>query len=215
MPLTVTVGDMAPLALQLGNAGTGLFPRAIVLDDVGSAIPIATLDLTEVDSVGLPGYYFVAWDTTGETLGNYTIRYAVFTDAGYTILSSIHDLAAESVLVTLDPVTGNGNVRQGFTYVASSNQIIVNTQLEVANQAVQSNVNNAKITLHNAAGVVLIATLTDPTPDAQGVFQFTVPSPLFALGETATYSVATVDHLGPPVRTYRSVQFVTFSRVTP
>ena len=203
--LLVALGDTVPLALVLGSITTDKYPQARVFDAIGTATPVATLDMVHVSG----GYYFVGW--TPAAAGTFTVRYTVYDDAGHTTVSTGFDQSAESIVVTADDITTKGGVvRAGYTYDGSSDTITVNVGLEIDDELTQTGVTNATLVLHDSVGGVLATPAAVAAPDAQGIFVFTFAAPTFGSGETATYGLATIDHAGPPARTFKGATYITF-----
>ena len=81
--MDIKLGDPLPLFLQLGDAETNLFPRAEVRDATGAAVVGSPFALTHVAS----GMYKNT-SYTPTVAGNYFAVYTVYTDAGFTTLST-------------------------------------------------------------------------------------------------------------------------------
>ena len=202
--MLVPLGNQAPLALILGAQDVSKFPQAMVFDQLGTATPVATLSMAHVSQ----GYYFVAWTTTA--VGTFTVKYAVYDDAGHTVFDGF-DQASETIQVTADDMLVQGGiVRAGYTYDGGTDTITVNVGLEIDDELAQTGVSNATLVLHDSNGAVLATPSAVATPDAQGIFAFAFAAPLFGSGETPAYGLATVDFAGPPARTFKGITYLTF-----
>jgi hypothetical protein len=104
-------------------------------------------------------------------------------------------------------------VEVSVTFDAAANTIRCNSWL-AGPRGVDPNVQDATIRLYDQSGTALAAQVAAAAADAQGVFSFDIPAPAFAVGETATYFVASIDALGPPLRTYDGRVGATFSRTS-
>jgi hypothetical protein len=108
-------GESIPLTLTLETGLATLFPRAQLLDPVGAAVgapvaltPVAGQDGTYIASITLPS-----------TAGHYTVRYNVYTDAGFTSLSTL-DLPTEETIVLADVATDVWRVLRNVTVPSGS-----------------------------------------------------------------------------------------------
>lgn len=104
------------------------------------------------------------------------------------------------------------NVRGAVTVDPSAGPSVrLNVWVEDVDGQVTANIANCVVNLYTQAGVLLSGPHTDAAADAQGVFAVTFVDPGFAVGQTATYFVVTVDVGLVPVTT-RGVIGVTFAR---
>lgn len=93
-----------PVFAQLGDGASDKYPRAFISNSNGTII--AQVDLTAI--VGNPGAYLGTYLFTA--LGDYSIRFAVYTDLAHTIIDPTYSLTDEIVRVTnlesnLDAIT--------------------------------------------------------------------------------------------------------------
>lgn len=201
--ILANVGEAVPLVLVLFDGAAGLFPRARIYN--GAAL-VTTVPLTHVAE----GYYLATW--TPLVSGKFSAVYTVFTDAGFTLTANTYEKAQELLMVSDAAAPDGGTVRQSFTFDAAGNSIIINVWLEIDTSPVTTGVTNATIILYNSTAGVLATPAAQLLPVGQGVFRFVVPNPGLPIGEFATFSIATIDHSGPPARTLRGITGVTFSR---
>ena len=199
--LIATVGESIPLVLLTEDGNSSVYPRVFIFDSSGLAV--ATLNLSHISL----GYYQVNW--TVPTDDRYTLIYLVYSDAGFTQINQDYSRSTEQVLGILGPVLNNGIVRQGFTLDVTTNTIYINTWLEINDQIIQSSISNGTTRIYDIDGNPLTALSAGVGPDTNGIFKFSIASPGFAIGETGTYSIATIDFNGT---TFRGVTAITFSR---
>lgn len=199
-----SVGDTVPLALVLWDGATGMFPRARVYS---GAVLITTIPLVHAAD----GYYYASW--IPGTAGDFAVVYTVYSDAGFTTLAGNYELALDQLRITAFALAEEaGKVMQSFTFDAGTDSIIVNVWLEIDSAQVTSGLSNATLTMFDSTAGSLATPPAQVVPVGQGVFRFVVPNPGFPVGEYATFAVATIDHAGPPIRTFRGITGVTFSR---
>lgn len=202
------LGETVPIYLTLSDGASDQFPQAKIYDSSGVQVG-STLNLTYV--AGSPGLYRTSWTTP--TLGMFEVVYTVFSDSGHTTISSFYDRAADSVDVLTSALGDSDTViRQAFTLDTSSNNITVLIWLETNAGEALTGVSTGTVTVYRADGTILLATATQASPIAQGVFRFTFVNPGFAVGETGLFALATIVYAGPPSRTVRGVMGVTVSR---
>jgi len=193
-----------PLVLVLWDGATGLFPRARVYSGITL---VTTLPLTHVAE----GYYQVNW--TPVVAGKFVVVYTVYSDAGFTAPSSFYEKAQDLVKVNeFADSEEAGKVMQSFTFDVSTDTIVINMWLEKDNALVSSGVSNATLMVFDSAAGPISMPPTQALSVGQGVFRFVIPNPGLPLGEFATFSVGTIQHIGPPARTYKGICGVTFSR---
>lgn len=198
------VGDSVPLGLTLADYSSAYFPRVRIYD---GATLLTTINLTFVDL----GFYYGTWTPTYD--GRFVAVYDTYSDVGHTTLATRYLPDTEEIQVFAHPLaTEDGAIRQSFTLDAVANNIIVNLWAEIEGVQVSTGISAATLVLYKHDGTVMASPATQASPIAQGVFRFIFPVPPLALGENATFSVATVVFAGPPVRTLRGVTGVTFSR---
>jgi hypothetical protein len=86
------VSTVRSLQLLLSDGATGKYPQAkIFLDD--EIIPVTTLNLVDLGD----GRYAV--DYTFSTIGQYFVKYTVYTDSGHTSLDTTYSIELEDILV--------------------------------------------------------------------------------------------------------------------
>jgi len=90
----VRLGETVPIFLQLSDEATNQYPRANFVDKNGNIV--STKDLTAIS--GVAGKYKV--DHVFQAVGDYSIKYAVYSDAGHTTLNNKYQLGDENVRVT-------------------------------------------------------------------------------------------------------------------
>jgi hypothetical protein len=90
--VTAKVSTVRSLQLMLSDGLTGKYPQAKVFleDDV---IPIVTLNLSDLGD----GRYAVDYSFTA--IGQYFVKYMIYTDSGHTIVDSTYTIELEEVLV--------------------------------------------------------------------------------------------------------------------
>lgn len=201
------VGESVTLGAIFGDYAGDAYPRVRVYS--GTTL-VTSVDLTHVSN----GFYAADW--TVPAVGLYNLVYDVYEDSGRTTLSTSYEPAMDTLQAFVGQIAEEqGAVRQSYTLDPVANAITVNVWVEIDGVQVTTGLSNANLTLFTSAGVSLAAPSAVASPTFQGVFRFVIsPAPSFALGETATVSIVTVDYAGLPARTIRGVTGVTFSRGT-
>jgi hypothetical protein len=169
----------------------------------------ATATPSVAESAALAGlYYFdvpaTFWATNG--VGAYKAR-AVVGVPGPALVREFD----------IEVIDDEAEVQVSLTWDAAANMLRVNSWLRRHTSLETAGLQNATVRLYDRTGVALAALQTTVAPDAQGVFAFNFAAPAFAVGETETYLVASIEQLDPaatPVRTYRGVVGATFSRTS-
>jgi len=90
----VKLSESVTLFLQLSDEDTGQYPQATIINSNGNII--ITKDLTPI--TGVDGKYSTNY--VFQVLGDYSIKYAVYSDAGHTILNNKYQLGDETIRVT-------------------------------------------------------------------------------------------------------------------
>jgi hypothetical protein len=152
--------------------------------------------MTELDATNDAGVYYYNFSTAGRDDDVYEVRIE------HATASNAPQIGEIKISVDRD------EVYQSFTYDSTSNSIIANIwladrSLDLVNQS------NATLRLRDSSGTQLAAPSAVAAADAQGVFRFSFANPGLALGDTATYSEASIDYAGT---TIRGIVGVTFSR---
>lgn len=201
--MLIHAGETVPVSLVIADGVTDRFPRVVVFDDVGAAVE--DIDLDHVQD----GLYLASW--TVPSAGVFVLVYTVYDDAGHTEVSGMYGREAEAVVATARPLAvENGTVRAAVAVLTPTNAIIVNAWLEIGGAPVLTGVTTANATFYTSTGASLVVGATQPSPDANGIFRFSLALPAFADDENPTYVVATIVH---DAQTYKGVQGITFARV--
>jgi hypothetical protein len=204
---TVRIDQNAEVTFPVSSAGalvTGLAPGVFTVTVVapdGSTLLAPAPSVAElggkagVYTCTVPALFF-----TTNGAGTYEVVIEVSAPAG----------VIQRELVVVDE---ERKVEVSVTFDAAANTIRCNSWL-VGPRGIDAGVADATIRLYDQAGTALVAQVDAAAADAQGVFSFDIPAPSFAVGETETYFVATIDGAGPPLRTYSGRVGATFSRTS-
>lgn len=95
MSRSVKVSDSVPIFLQLDDEDSAQFPQAVVMDQNGSVVAIK--NLIAVPSVS--GKYLAKH--TFNTIGDYSIKFIVYSDVQYLTVSTIYSIGDETIRVSL------------------------------------------------------------------------------------------------------------------
>jgi hypothetical protein len=199
------VGETVDLDATIADRATSYYVQALIFK---ANVLQTTVNLTHQSN----GRHYGTWIPS--SAGIYYILYTAYTDVGFATYADRYDVSDEYLQVLPGPVSDEGGVvRQSYTLDTTSNSIIVNTWLELDGDQVTTGLSAATLLLCYSDGTVIASPAAVASPIApHGVFRFVFAAPVFAIGENATFSVATVNHAGPPARVFRGVTGVTFSR---
>ncbi len=159
-------GQTVPLPLVLEDGNTTRFPQAKVYDGIGSAIPLATVNLVHTDG----GYYFGSWLVP--SAARFTVVYTVYSDSGHTTLDSAYGKDEDNV-VSDQPSSAAGESVEAQLNVAYDDSALIfraTSWLDRAG-ATSSSSTTSTITVRDQANTLLF-TLTSTTPYPNGVFFF-------------------------------------------
>lgn len=145
----IRVGDQIPIQVQLFDGATGKFPRAVVRDAAGATISGSPFSLTHVAT----GQYSNAAAVMPST-AFVTVQIAVYNDAGFTTLSSDHE-------ITLDEFDLD---ESSLAATALDNTVWTNAKAAFVDVVISSRLATAGYTAPDNADIAAIKAKTDNLP---------------------------------------------------
>lgn len=158
----------------------GDFTKQLVRDTVASALPVT------ITEVGATGRYFAAF--TPDQAGRWYLDVETpFEDVfGTDILVEIPEATRVVTSFAFNPTAGPGGTLDGNVWLERDGQL-------------DTTAATATVAFYSSAGALLFPPLVDLTPDAQGFFRVTQPSPAGFTQGAEIYVVATIS---TPIATY-------------
>jgi hypothetical protein len=202
---TTRIDQTLRVFFPVSSAGalvTGLLPgifTAVVVNPQNTAT--STPAVAESTKLGV--YYF-------DVLSSFFVTHGAGM-YGVTVEVSVPAVVVSDSIQVVDE---EADVQLSVTFDAAANTIRANSWLRRERGLDVAGLTNATLRLYDRTGTALVVLQTTVSPDAQGTFPFNFAAPAFAVGETETYFVCTIDDAGPPARTFRNVVGTTFSRTS-